>query len=77
MTVGRGLTTWCITLAIPSPGDYDFDAHRELVPMQPGDVVETYADCTELERDLGYRPSTPLEDGLREFARWYRGYYRL
>lgn len=43
--------------------------------MQPGDVVETYADCFELERDLGYRPGTPLEAGLREFARWYRGYY--
>ncbi|WP_455136849.1 NAD-dependent epimerase/dehydratase family protein [Thermophilibacter sp.] len=57
------------------PPDYDFAAHRELLPMQPGDVVETYADCSELERDLGYRPSTRLEDGLRAFARWYRGYY--
>ena len=43
--------------------------------MQPGDVVATYADTGELERDFGFRPSTPLEDGLREFARWYRGYY--
>ena len=57
------------------PPGFDFDAHRELVPMQPGDVVATYADTSELERDFGFRPSTPLEAGLREFARWYRGYY--
>lgn len=57
------------------PENYDFEAHRELLPMQPGDVAVTYADCSELERDLGYRPATRLEDGLREFARWYRGYY--
>lgn len=55
------------------PEDYDFESHRELVPMQPGDVVETYADCSELMRDFGYRPSTQLEDGLREFAKWYLG----
>lgn len=59
------------------PADYDFAAHRELLPMQPGDVAVTYADCSELERDLGYRPSTKLEDGLRAFARWYREYYGL
>ena len=59
------------------PEDYDFAVHRELVPMQPGDAVETYADCSELERDLGYRPSTKLKDGLRAFARWYREYYEL
>lgn len=59
------------------PEGYDFEAHRELVPMQPGDVAETYADCSELERDFGYRPSTRLEDGLRTFARWYREYYGL
>ena len=59
------------------PEGYDFEAHRELLPMQPGDVVETYADCARLERDLGYRPSTRLEDGLRAFARWYREYYGL
>lgn len=59
------------------PGDYDFEAHRELVPMQPGDVPVTYADTSSLERDTGFRPSTKLEDGLREFARWYRDYYRL
>ena len=59
------------------PADYDFEAHRELVPMQPGDVPVTYADTSSLERDAGFRPSTKLEDGLREFARWYRDYYRL
>ena len=59
------------------PVDYDFEAHRELVPMQPGDVPVTYADTSALERDFGFRPSTPLEDGLREFAKWYRGYYKL
>lgn len=57
------------------PGDYDFGAHKELVPMQPGDVVETYADCSELQRDFSYRPATGLEDGLRAFAKWYRDYY--
>ncbi len=56
------------------PQGYDFGAHREFVPMQPGDVPVTYADTSALERDTGYRPTTPLEDGLREFARWYRGY---
>lgn len=54
------------------PEGYDFGAHRELVPMQPGDVPVTYADTSALERDLGYRPQTPLEDGLRAFAKWYR-----
>ncbi|WP_419044166.1 NAD-dependent epimerase/dehydratase family protein [Enorma massiliensis] len=57
------------------PEDYDFDAHKELVPMQPGDVVETYADCSELQRDFDYQPATRLEDGLRAFAKWYREYY--
>lgn len=56
------------------PGGYDFAAHRRLVPMQLGDVSVTYADCSALERDLGYRPSIPLEEGLREFVRWYRVY---
>lgn len=59
------------------PEDYDFEAHRELVPMQPGDVPVTYADTSALERDTGFRPSTRLEDGLREFARWYKRYYEL
>lgn len=57
------------------PADYDFEAHKQLVPMQPGDVPVTYADTTALERDFGYKPTTPLEDGLREFAKWYKGYY--
>ncbi len=53
------------------PQDYDFDAHKELVPMQPGDVPVTYADTSALERDYGYKPSTSLRDGLRAFAEWY------
>lgn len=57
------------------PADYDFEAHRELVPMQPGDVPVTYADTTALERDFGFRPSTPLREGLRRFARWYKEFY--
>ena len=57
------------------PEDYDFEAHKELVPMQPGDVPVTYADTSALERDFGFKPSTSLRDGLRAFARWYRGYY--
>ncbi len=57
------------------PADYDFDAHRELVPMQPGDVPVTYADTSALERDFGFRPSTPLREGLRRFACWYKEFY--
>ena len=57
------------------PKDYDFDAHKELVPMQPGDVPVTYADTTPLEQDFGYKPSTPLREGLRAFAEWYYRYY--
>lgn len=57
------------------PSDYDFDAHKELVPMQPGDVPVTYADTTPLEQDFGFKPSTPLREGLRKFAEWYRSYY--
>lgn len=57
------------------PEDYDFEAHKELVPMQPGDVPVTYADTTPLEEDFGYRPDTLLRDGLRAFAEWYQGYY--
>lgn len=57
--------------------DYDFEAHKQLVPMQLGDVPVTYADTSALERDFGYRPATKLEDGLREFAKWYREYYRI
>lgn len=58
------------------PTDYDFEAHKELVAMQPGDVPVTYADTTPLERDFGFRPSTPLRTGLRRFAQWYACYYR-
>ena len=57
------------------PVDYDFEAHKELVPMQPGDVPVTYADTSALERDFGFKPSTSLRDGLRAFARWYKEYY--
>ena len=57
------------------PPDYDFDAHKELVPMQPGDVPVTYADTAALEREFGFKPNTSLRDGLRSFAEWYREYY--
>ena len=57
------------------PEDYDFEAHKELVPMQPGDVPVTYADTTALERDFGFRPNTSLREGLRRFARWYKEFY--
>ena len=58
------------------PQDYDFEAHKELVPMQPGDVPVTYADTTALERDFGFKPSTSLRQGLRAFAEWYKEYYK-
>lgn len=57
------------------PQDYDFNAHKELVPMQPGDVPVTYADTSALEEDFGFKPCTSLREGLRKFAEWYRGYY--
>ena len=57
------------------PEDYNFEAHKELVAMQPGDVPVTYADTTPLEEDFGYKPSTPLRQGLRAFAQWYYSYY--
>lgn len=57
------------------PEDYDFEAHKELVPMQPGDVPVTYADTFALERDFGFKPSTSLREGLRRFARWYKDFY--
>jgi len=57
------------------PKDYDFDSHKKLVPMQPGDVLVTYADTSALERDFGFRPSTNLRDGLRRFAQWYKEFY--
>ena len=55
---------------------YNFEAHKELVPMQPGDVPVTYADTTPLEKDYGFKPSTPLRDGLRKFATWYKEFYQ-
>lgn len=57
------------------PEDYEFEAHKELVPMQPGDVPVTYADTTALERDFGFKPSTSLREGLRKFAVWYKDFY--
>ena len=57
------------------PADYDFEAHKELVPMQPGDVPVTYADTSALERDFGFKPHTPLREGLRKFAEWYKECY--
>ena len=57
------------------PADYDFEAHKQLVPMQPGDVPITFADTTPLEQDFGFRPNTPLREGLRRFAEWYAEYY--
>lgn len=59
------------------PTDYDFEAHKKLVPMQPGDVPVTYADTSALERDFGFRPSTSLRDGLRKFAEWYKKFYKV
>lgn len=59
------------------PNDYVFEAHKQLVPMQPGDVPVTYADTTPLERDYGYKPSTDLRTGLRNFARWYKDFYKI
>ena len=59
------------------PEDYDFEAHKELVPMQPGDVPVTYADTTPLERDFGFKPSTPLRHGLEKFAVWYKKYHEF
>ena len=57
------------------PEDYDFESHKELVPMQPGDVPVTYADTTPLERDYGFKPNTSLREGLRKFAEWYKEFY--
>lgn len=58
------------------PEDYDFEAHKKLVPMQPGDVPVTFADTSALERDFGFKPSTPLREGLRKFAQWYKEFYK-
>lgn len=59
------------------PADYDFEAHKELVPMQPGDVPVTYADCEPLLRDYGFKASTSLREGLRRFAEWYKEFYKV
>ena len=59
------------------PEDYDFEAHKELVAMQPGDVPITFADTTALERDFGFKPATSLRDGLRRFAEWYKEFYHI
>ncbi len=59
------------------PADYDFEAHKKLVPMQPGDVPVTYADTTALERDFGFKPATSLREGLRRFAQWYKEFYNV
>lgn len=59
------------------PEDYDFEKHKELVPMQPGDVPVTYADTSALEHDFGFKPGTNLRDGLRKFAEWYKDFYRV
>ena len=64
-----------LTRAEVLPADYDFEAHKKLVPMQPGDVPITYADTSALEKDFGFKPSTSLRDGLRKFAEWYKDFY--
>ena len=65
-----------LTRAGVLPQDYDFEAHKKLVPMQPGDVEITYADVTALENDFGFKPQTSLRDGLRAFAEWYKEFYQ-
>ena len=66
-----------LTAAGVLPEDYDFEAHKKLVPMQPGDVPVTYADTAALEADLGFKPNTSLREGLRRFARWYKEFYQV
>ena len=58
------------------PPDYDFEAHKELAPMQPGDVPRTYADVDDLIRDFDFKPSTTIEEGLEVFAKWFKEYYK-
>ena len=58
-------------------GSYDFESHKELVAMQPGDVPVTYADTSALKRDFGFKPQTSLRDGLRHFALWYKAFYQI
>ena len=71
----RGILQEELIAAKVLPSDYDFEAHKKLVAMQPGDVPVTFADTTPLEEDFGFRPSTPLRDGLSAFAQWYAKYY--
>jgi len=59
------------------PNDYDFESHKRLVPMQPGDVEATCADVSALERDYGFKPQTTLRQGMRAFAEWYKEYYKI
>ena len=59
------------------PADYNFEEHKKLVPMQPGDVPVTYADTSALERDYGFKPATSLREGLRRFAEWYKEFYKV
>ena len=59
------------------PENYDFEAHKKLVPMQPGDVPITYADTVAFEEDFGFKPGTDLRDGLRRFAEWYKSFYQV
>ncbi len=59
------------------PEGYDFESHKKLVPMQPGDVPVTYADTSALERDMGFKPNTSLREGLRKFAEWYKEFYQI
>lgn len=66
-----------LTRAKVLPDDYDFESHKELVPMQPGDVPVTYADTTALEKDFGFKPDTSLRVGLRKFAEWYKDFYKV
>ena len=66
-----------LVLAGVLPADYDFDAHKQLVPMQAGDVPVTFADTSALERDFSFKPNTPLRDGLRKFAKWYKEFYQV
>ena len=59
------------------PKDYDFESHKKLVSMQPGDVPITYADVSLLEKDFGFKPKTLLRDGIKKFAKWYKEYYKI
>ena len=70
------LDLWQKENGVVLPENYNFEAHKELVAMQPGDVPVTYADTSALERDFNYKPSTSLREGLRKFAEWYAEFYK-